>query len=239
MVRTIYIVFTNIRLSDPQVRNMKQYRFLCSYDMVQIGDMIEDDRYSQGMQVVGCTQCVNDVQDGIILKTIQPSKINGIKVICDWSINNKQTGNMEARNISINIEQAREWYNSGNPTLRTLALNAYTEQELMGYDYIKQLVKREATSVIVPEGEVKKITVHSKLAVVARYFNGSWNKTTRNTGYFLGNYSTSCGPVVDTCNGVSVYQHNMVQYAGVIYFKNQEDAIKAVKILGESIKDLF
>lgn len=239
MVRTIYVVFTNIRLSDPQVRNMKQYKFLCPYDMVQVGDMIEDDRYSQRMQVVGCTQCVNDVQDGIILKTIQPSKINGIKVICDWSTNNKQIGNMEARNISVNIEQAREWYNSGNSTLRTLALNAYTEQELMGYDYIKQLVKREATSVIVPEGEVKKINVYSRLAIVAKYFNGSWNKTTRNTGYFLGNYSTSCGPVVDTCNGVGVYQHNMVQYAGVIYFKNQEDAIKAVKILGESVKDLF
>lgn len=239
MVRTIYVVFTNIRLSDPQVRNMKQYKFLCPYDMVQIGDMIEDDRYSQRMYVVGCTQCTDKVQEGITLKTIQPSKINGIKVICDWSINNKQIGNMEARNISVNIEQAREWYNSGNSTLRTLALNVYTESELMGYDYIKQLVKREATSVIVPEGEVKKITVHSKLAIVAKYFNGSWKKTTSNTGYFLGNYSTSCGPVVDTCNGVGVYQHNMVQYAGVIYFKNQEDAIKAVKILGESIKDLF
>lgn len=40
MVRTIYVVFTNIRLSDPQVRNMKQYKFLCPYDMVQVGDMI-------------------------------------------------------------------------------------------------------------------------------------------------------------------------------------------------------
>lgn len=239
MVRTIYVVFTNIRLSDPQVRNMKQYKFLCPYDMVQVGDMIEDDRYSQRMYVVGCTQCANDVQDGIILKTIEPSKINGIKVICDWSINNKQIGNMEARNISVNIEQAREWYNSGNSTLRTLALNAYTEPELMGYDYIKQLVKREDTSVIVPEGEVKKITVHSKLAIVAKYFNGSWKKTTCNTGYFIGNYNSGDGPVVETLNGVGVYQHNTVQYAGVVYFKNQEDAIKAVKILGESIKDLF
>lgn len=239
MVRTIYVVFTNIRLSDPQVRNMKQYKFLCPYDMVQVGDMIEDDRYSQRMYVVGCTQCANDVQDGIFLKTIEPSKINGIKVICDWSTNNKQIGNMEARNISVNIEQAREWYNSGNSTLRTLALNAYTEQELMGYDYIKQLVKREATSVIVPEGEVKKITVHSKLAIVAKYFNGSWKKTTCNTGYFIGNYNSGNGPVVETLNGVGVYQHNTVQYAGVVYFKNQEDAIKAVKILGESVKDLF
>ena len=33
MVRTIYVVFTNIRLSDPQVRNMKQYKFLCPYDI--------------------------------------------------------------------------------------------------------------------------------------------------------------------------------------------------------------
>lgn len=239
MVRTIYVVFTNIRLSDPQVRNMKQYKFLCPYDMVQVGDMIEDDRYSQRMYVVGCTQCANDVQDGIFLKTIEPSKINGIKVICDWSINNKQIGNMEARNISVTLEQAREWYNSGNSTLRTLALNAYTESELMGYDYIKQLVKREATSVIVPEGEVKKITVHSKLAIVAKYFNGSWKKTTCNTGYFIGNYNSGNGPVVETLNGVGVYQHNTVQYAGVVYFKNQEDAIKAVKILGESVKDLF
>lgn len=239
MVRTIYVVFTNIRLSDSQVRNMKQYKFLCPYDMVQIGDMIEDDRYSQRMYVVSWTLCADKVQEGIKLNTIQPSKINGIKVICDWSINNKQIGNMEARNISVNIEQAREWYNSGNLTLRTLALNAYTKSELIDYDYIKQLIKREVTSITVPEGEVKKITVHSRLAIVAKYFNGYWKKTTSNTGYFLGNYSTSYGPVVDTCNGVGVYQHNMVQYAGVIYFKNQEDAIKAVKILGESIKDLF
>ena len=40
MVRTIYVVFTNIRLSDPQVRNMKQYRFLCPYDMVQYAGVI-------------------------------------------------------------------------------------------------------------------------------------------------------------------------------------------------------
>nr|DAI22449.1 MAG TPA: hypothetical protein [Caudoviricetes sp.] len=65
----------------------------------------------------------------------------------------------------------------------------------MGYDYIKQLVKREATSVTAPEEEVKKITVHSKLATVAKYFNGSWKETTSNTGYFLGNYSTSCGAI--------------------------------------------
>lgn len=241
MVRTIYVVYTNQKLSNSQLRGMKQYMFLCPYDIIQAGDMIEDNRYSTSMQVVSWNRCTAQVQNGITLKTIEPSRLNGAAIVrMNYSeAEQKVLNSMEARNISVTLEQAREWYNSGNSTLRTLALNAYTESELMGYDYIKQLVKREATSVIVPEGEVKKINVYSRLAIVAKYFNGSWNKTTRNTGYFLGNYSTSCGPVVDTCNGVGVYQHNMVQYAGVIYFKNREDAIKAVKILGESVKDLF
>lgn len=241
MVWTIYVVYTNQKLSNSQLRGMKQYMFLCPYDIIQAGDMIEDNRYSTSMQVVSWNRCTAQVQNGITLKTIEPSRLNGATIVrMNYSeAEQKVLNSMEARNISVTLEQAREWYNSGNSTLRTLALNAYTESELMGYDYIKQLVKGEATSVIVPEGEVKKINVYSRLAIVAKYFNGSWNKTTRNTGYFLGNYSTSCGPVVDTCNGVGVYQHNMVQYAGVIYFKNQEDAIKAVKILGESVKDLF
>ena len=30
-----------------------------------------------------------------------------------------------------------------------------------------------------------------------------------------------------------------VQYAGIVYFRNQEDAIKAAKILGDRVKNLF
>lgn len=213
MVRTIYVVYTNQKLSNSQLRGMKQYMFLCPYDIIQAGDMIEDNRYSTSMQVVSWNRCTAQVQNGITLKTIEPSRLNGAAIVrMNYSeAEQKVLNSMEARNISVTLEQAREWYNSGNSTLRTLALNAYTESELMGYDYIKQLVKREATSVIVPEGEVKKINVYSRLAIVAKYFNGSWNKTTRNTGYFLGNYSTSCGPVVDTCNGVGVY-HSIIWY---------------------------
>lgn len=37
---------------------------------------------------------------------------------------------MESRNISLTLEKAREWYNSGNADLREVALRAYTEEEL-------------------------------------------------------------------------------------------------------------
>ena len=91
---------------------MKQYRFLCPYDMVQVGDIIDDKGYSASMQVVSQNRNTAQVQNGITLKVIEPSRLNGAAIV-------------------------------------------------------------------------------------------------------------------------------MVQYAGVIYFRNQEDAIKAVKISGESVKDLF
>lgn len=56
---------------------------------------------------------------------------------------------------------------------------------------------------------------------------------------FLGNYNNGNGPVADICNGVGAYKHNTVQYAGIVYFKNLEDVIKAVKILGNRVKNLF
>lgn len=37
---------------------------------------------------------------------------------------------MESRNISLTLEKAKEWYNSGNEALREAALQAYTEDEL-------------------------------------------------------------------------------------------------------------
>lgn len=37
---------------------------------------------------------------------------------------------MEERNISITLEKAQEWYNSGNESLREVALQAFNEEEL-------------------------------------------------------------------------------------------------------------
>ena len=144
----------------------------------------------------------------------------------------------EERNIKVTLEQAMEWYNSGNSTLRTLALSAYTEDELkFNFKYINNKVCSTCFCANVPANEAEKYNTLADLAIIAKFFNGSWKKTTSNTGYFLGNYDN--GHVADVCNGVGVYKHNTIQYAGIVYFKNQEDAIKAVKILGNKVKNLF
>ena len=147
---------------------------------------------------------------------------------------------METRNISVTLEQAIKWYNSGNATLRELALNAYTKEELeLNYSLIDSKVDQICTCICIPKCEGKKFQVLAKLATIAKYYNKDWERTIYNTGYFISNHSPGNGPVDDCYMGIGVYEHNSAQYAGVIYFRNSEDAIKALKILGNEVKELF
>lgn len=238
MVRTIYVVFVENKVYDTS--HLKQYMFLCSNDNVRVGDIIKDPRYTPFMQVVKTTLCNARVQEGFTLRDIQIETLNGRYIQgSDFDID-KQRNSMETRNVSITLEQAIEWYNSGNATLRTLALNAYTSDELeLNYGLIESKVDQTCGCFNTPMCEQKKFQVLAKLAIIAKYYNKNWKKTTRNTGYFLGNYNNGNGLVVDVLRGVGVYRHDTVQYAGVVYFKSQEDAIKAVKILGDEVEELF
>lgn len=248
-MRTIIVVFTDRKVSLNKVSSYKKYKFLCNYDTVSIYDIIEDPRYPSKMMVVGFTYDTDRVQQGRTLKDIYIIKVNG-QVInqpaelikCSLAESNKQKiNNMEEkRSIKVTFEEAVEWYNSGNNTLHKLALSAYTEDELkLSLKYICSKVPSTCFYVSVPDNEAVKYNTLTDLAIIAKFFNDSWKKTTDNTGYFIGCSSDGCGPIVATYNGVRVYQHNIVKYAGVVYFKNKEDAIKAIKILGNRVKDLF
>lgn len=248
-MRTIIVIFTDRRISLSEASSYKKHKFLCNYDTISLYDMVEDPRYTCKMMVVGFTCDIDRVQQGITLKDIYITKVNG-QVInqpaglvygslagSDFDIDKQRTSNMEEkRNIKVTLEQAMEWYNSDNSTLRTLALSAYTEDELkFNLKYIRSKVCNTSLCSTVPANETRKYNTLADLAVIAKFFNDSWKKTTRNAGYFLGNCD---GPVIDTCNGIGIYGQ-IVQGAGTVYFKNKEDAIKAVKILGERVKSLF
>lgn len=252
-MRTIIVIFTDRRISLAKEYSYKRYRFLCNYDTVSLYDMVEDPRYTTKMMVVGFTCSTDRVQQGITLKDIYITKVNGQVIIqpaglvngslvgSDFDIDKQRTNNMEEkRNIKVTLEQAIEWYNSGNSTLRTLALSAYTEDELkLSFKYINSKVCNTCFCANVPVDEAEKYNTLVDLAVIAKFFNGSWKKTASNTGYFLGNYNIGSGPVISIYGDVGVYWHNTVQYAGIVYFRNQEDAIKAAKILGDRVKNLF
>ena len=42
---------------------------------------------------------------------------------------------MEERNITVTLNKAKEWFNSGNATLREIALQAFSKEELTTFDF--------------------------------------------------------------------------------------------------------
>lgn len=246
MVRTIYVVYTDQKLGYAQTRSMKQYMFLCPFDNIQAGDMIKDKRYSTAMQVVGWDKNSCEVQNGIKLKVIEPFLLNG-KVMnqctgSDFDIDKQRNNMEEKRNVSISLEEAREWYKSGNNALKAIALKAYSENELAGYEYMKGQISLIKTACELPYSERGKWDTLHKLAIVAKYYNGSWEMKAGKTGYFIGKSSMGGSAVVQQVNltdGIAIYEHKTVQYAGIVYFKNAEDAKKAAKLLYNELNLLF
>lgn len=104
MTRTIYIIFPE---SESFYSTAKRYAFLCNYDCVRKGDRIIDPRYTSPMLVVDITSCTDRVQNGITLKEIyithingglliQPSGlVNGVKIGNDFGIDKQKVNNME------------------------------------------------------------------------------------------------------------------------------------------------
>lgn len=150
---------------------------------------------------------------------------------------------METRTVKISIEQARCWFNDNNKALKELALTVYSEQELtLSYESIKlQLGDNNLTTacVTVPYRELEKFTVNSHLAVIAKYFNGDWIRTTCNKGYFIGKSSKGFTTSRDMGNCLGICVHETVMYQGIVYFKDEESAIKAFKMLTELDKEIL
>ena len=138
---------------------------------------------------------------------------------------------MEKRNIAITLNEAKKWYESGNNTLKELALKAYSEEELDSINFGQIMIKTQTTSpdvYSVPIEECNKYAQLHKLSIIAKYFNKDWKKTVSNTGYFIAGID----------NGeVKINSHNSLAYPGIVYFKNEEDIAKAIKMI--NINRLF
>lgn len=144
---------------------------------------------------------------------------------------------METRNIKITIEEAHRWFNSTNKTLKTLALSAYTEEELIFY----QLKSNAETIYLdVPKNEINKIKILAQLSLIASTYNNII-KAENNTRYFIGKNEEINHSLVNTLfDNIYIYKHINVTYAGIIYFNSETVLRKAVSLLGkDKIKQLF
>ena len=143
---------------------------------------------------------------------------------------------MEKRNISISLEKAREWYEGGNMTLRQPALEAYPEEELKEETACSDILDklwRSGKSVTcqtsvsgIATSNIGKIKVLCKSCTISAYFNGDRVPSSGIDNYYIGKGGNTIETACDS--------HIL---SSVPYFKNKEDARKALEMPGSDESD--
>lgn len=143
---------------------------------------------------------------------------------------------MEKRNISISLEKAREWYEGRNIILKQLALEVYSEEELkkeITYSDILDKLRRSNKLITSPIynsnialGNIGKIGVLCKLYTISAYFNGDWVPSSGINNYYIGKGSKT---IEIACSRYTL--------SSAPYFKNKEDAQKALEMLSSDELD--
>ena len=144
----------------------------------------------------------------------------------------------EKRNIQISLEEAREWYNSGDSFKKELALKAYKEIELSitTYSDVRASLRNTDIADSIAKGEV-----YRKLLNVAKCFNSAYNieynsRICRQNYYIITKKSTPA--LFVKYKGFSINK-NICKSDYEIAFNSLNAAKRAIDILGNELNILF
>ena len=148
----------------------------------------------------------------------------------------------EKRSIKISLEEAKEWYNSGNSFKRELALKAYNKEELEE-TYLNIIGK-------VPYDTTRKNSIkrdmYVKLLNTAAYVNSIYPKEYYKYAKDYFQYILTKKGVCDDHSLPLFYKgfyinKTYIYYseAFIITFNSEEAAKKAIDILGDELNVLF
>ena len=229
---------------------IKEYTFKIPRMLyVKEGDILRNTNYQNSpmkvIRVFDYPVGVCNFYNGYLLKELLPCETS-VETPSTRFNNNQTNNNVEKRNITVSLEEAREWYNGENQTLRKLALLAYTEKELNEPQTFKDVLKslgiqsinigmkvngKEVSNVEIGD----ELAIHIKLMFIAKYFNGTWKPEINKTKYFLA-MCTDLPYSIRLDNNFCIGTHERVMYPGIVYFQKQEDVRKAYGMLKDELK---
>ena len=155
--------------------------------------------------------------------------------------------NMEERYVTISFEKAKEWYKSNNSSLKEVALQAFTKEELeiidlkeiikllLSYNYGFTNTQRIQLESLMNRKDITKTSAPKLLRILAIYFNGlDWRKKEGEEGYFFykkeGGFMNTYSPkIMDKYWCIS--SHTSVCYPTLVYFKREKDCKEAYNIM--------
>lgn len=250
-MRLCTIVFSESSSSRTKEETFKIPKML----YVKEGDILRNTNYQNApMRVVKVFDYpVDNFYNGFILKELSPNDTQ-IKTPSIRFNNNQTSNNMEKRNITVSLEEARDWYNGENQTLRKLALQVYTEKELnephnfeevLGSLEVKnlklnlQLTYKDTLSTRILTRKIySELTLHMKLRFLAKYFNGSWEPNMGKAKYFLAriHHSYNLPNSIKLDSEYCIGTHERFMFPGIVYFQNQKDVRKAYEMLKDELR---
>ena len=79
---------------------------------------------------------------------------------------------MKERNITVTLNKAKEWFNSGNATLKEIALQAFSEEELTTFDFTKIKTFEDALTALGYK-ESTKVYIRNTINDISMYSRAS------------------------------------------------------------------
>lgn len=79
---------------------------------------------------------------------------------------------METRNVTVTLDKAREWFNSGNESLKEIALQAFSKEELTVFDYTRIKTFEDALTAL-EYTESTKVYIRNTINDISMYSKAS------------------------------------------------------------------
>ena len=138
---------------------------------------------------------------------------------------------MEERNITVTLNKAKEWFNSGNATLKEIALQAFSEEELTTFDFTKIKTFEDALTALGYK-ESTKVYIRNTINDISMYSRASAAMTKLNIIRKALNLGQDLHLTKDPKDSYIYYPYNPFVTKSSTYYKSEINSGK-MKVIGK------
>ena len=138
---------------------------------------------------------------------------------------------MEERNITVTLNKAKEWFNSGNATLKELALQAFSKEELNRFDFTEIKTFEDALTALEYK-ESTKVYIRNTINDISMYSKASAAMTKLNIIRKALNLGQDLNLTKDSENSYIYYPHNTFVTKSSTYYRGEINSGK-MEVIGK------
>ena len=138
---------------------------------------------------------------------------------------------MKERNITVTLNKAKEWFNSGNATLKEIALQAFSKEELNRFDFTKIKTFEDALTALGYK-ESTKVYIRNTINDISMYSRSSAAMTKLNIIRKALNLGQDLHLTKDPKGSYIYYPYNPFVTKSSTYYKSKINSGK-IEVLGK------